>query len=104
MSAAGKKIRIIFSKTGNMRFISHLDLMRLFQRAVRRAGLPVAMTKGFSPHLKISITRALKLGVGSAGEEAIFHIDGRTDPGRFADLMNAKLPEGVKVLSAEETI
>ena len=104
MIASVKKIKATFSKTGDMRFISHLDLMRLFQRAVRRAGLPVAMTKGFSPHLRISITRALKLGVASTGEEAIFHIDGQIRPQEFADGMNAKMPEGVKVLSAEEII
>ena len=97
-------MKAIFSKTGDMRFISHLDLMRLLQRAVRRAGLPVAMTKGFSPHLRISVTRALKLGVASSGEEAVFHIDGDIKPHDFADRINAKLPEGVKVLSAEEII
>jgi len=97
-----RTLKAVFSKTGDMRFVSHLDLMRLFQRAVRRAGAPVTMTKGFSPHLKISITRALKLGVESAGEEAVFHMDGDMSPRDFADAMNAKLPEGVKILSAEE--
>ena len=58
-------MKTVFSKTGDMRFISHLDLVRLFQRACRRAGLPVAVTKGFSPRLKISILKALKLGVES---------------------------------------
>jgi radical SAM-linked protein len=104
VTASVKKIKVVFSKTGDMRFVSHLDLVRLFQRAVRRAGLPVAMTKGFSPHLRISITRALKLGVASTGEEAVFHIDGEVRPQDFTDLMNAKMPEGVKILSAEETV
>lgn len=97
-----RKLKVLFSKTGNMRFVSHLDLMRLFQRAVRRAGLPVTMTKGFSPHLKISITRALKLGVESSGEDAVFNVDKDIDAQYFADTMNAKLPEGVKIISAEE--
>ncbi len=96
------KLKIIFSKTGDMRFISHLDLMRLFQRAVRRAELPVTLTQGFSPHLKISITRALKLGVESSGEEAVFHMDRDMRPENFVDAMNAKLPEGVRIVSAEE--
>ena len=56
-----------------MRFISHLDLMRLFQRALRRVGLSVEITKGFSPHLKISIVRALKLGLESDNEECAHH-------------------------------
>jgi radical SAM-linked protein len=97
------KLKVTFSKTLDMRFVSHLDLVRLFQRAVRRAELPVTVTKGFSPHLKISITRALKLGVAAEGEEAVFHVDGRISPQAFADKMNAKLPEGVRIISAEET-
>ena len=96
------KIDFVFSKKGELKFISHLDLMRLFQRVVRRAEMPVTLTKGFSPHLKISITRALKLGVESSGEEAVFHMDQAVRPQDFTDLMNAKLPEGVKILSAEE--
>jgi radical SAM-linked protein len=97
-----RPLKAIFSKTGDMRFVSHLDLMRLFQRAVRRAEMPVTLTKGFSPHLKISITRALKLGVESSGEEAVFHMDQDVRPQDFVDAMNAKLPEGVRIMSAEE--
>lgn len=96
------KLKIVFSKTGDMRFVSHLDLMRLFQRAVRRAEMPVTLTQGFSPHLKISITRALKLGVESSGEEAVFHMDRQMRPEDFVGAMNAKLPEGVRIVSAEE--
>ena len=87
-----------------MRFISHLDLVRLFQRASRRAGLPVTVTKGFSPRLKISITKALKLGVESGAEEAVFGFDKDIVPEEFVSRMNDKLPEGVKVLKAEEMI
>lgn len=90
----------MFSKTGDMRFVSHLDLMRLFQRASRRAGLPVTVTKGYSPHLKISITRALKLGVESRGEEAVFYMDEMVAPEVFTSAMNDKLPDGVTVLKA----
>jgi len=85
-----------------MRFISHLDLMRLFQRASRRADLPVTLTQGFSPHLKISIAKALKLGVESPSEEATFYMDKRVEPEVFKESMNKQLPEGVKVVRAEE--
>jgi len=95
------KLKVIFSKTGDMRFISHLDLVRLFQRASRRAALPVTVTKGFSPHLKISITRALKLGVESRAEEAVFYLDKNLGPQDFTDSINAKLPDGVKIVKAE---
>ena len=85
-----------------MRFISHLDLVRLFQRASRRAKVPVTVTKGFSPRLKISITKALKLGQESHSEEVIFGFDNNILPEEFVKSLNNKLPEGVKVLRAEE--
>lgn len=95
------KIKVIFSKTGDLKFISHLDLMRLFQRAARRARLPVTVTKGFSPHLKISVTKALKLGIESMAEEAVFSMDAEVEPDIFMNSMNAALPPGVKVERAE---
>lgn len=96
-----EKIKVVFSKTGDMRFISHLDLMRLFQRASRRAHIPVTITKGFSPRLKISIMKALKLGVESAGEEAIFYLDEQMSPEYFLKAINRKLPDGIMIGSAE---
>ena len=82
-----------------MRFISHLDLMRLFQRALRRAGLPIAMTEGFSPHPKISFKSALKLGVESDNEEALFHINGWMKPEEFRERLQGQLPEGIRINS-----
>lgn len=84
-----------------MRFISHLDLVRLFQRASRRSNLPVTITKGFSPRFKISISRALKLGVESAHEEAVFSMDEAIKPDDFMKAINEKLPAGVLVICAE---
>ena len=100
--APAQKIKIIFSKTGDMRFISHLDLMRLFQRALRRAALPVVITKGFSPRIKMSILKALKLGVESRNEEAFFYFEEKVSTQDFIERMNKKLPAGVKVEAAEE--
>ncbi len=97
-----QKLKVTFSKTHDMRFTSHLDLVRLFQRASRRAGLPVEITKGYSPHLKISISRALKLGVESPAEEAIFYMDQVLDAGYFLKAINEKLPHGLSVLKTEE--
>ena len=85
-----------------MRFISHLDLVRLFQRALRRAGLPVTVTKGFSPRLKVSITKALKLGVESGHEEAVIYTDESVDTKNFIESINKQLPEGIKVTGAEK--
>lgn len=84
-----------------MRFISHLDLMRLFQRSLRRAGLPVTVTQGFSPHLKISIDRALKLGVESLDEKLTVHMSRLVEPASFVELLNKNLPEGIRINKAE---
>ena len=96
------KMESRFSKTGDMRFISHLDLMRLFQRALRRADLPVSITQGFSPHLKISIKRALKLGTESFDEALTVHMSKTVKPALFIELLNKNLPEGVRIAKAEE--
>ena len=97
-----RKIKAVFSKKGDMRFISHLDLLRLFQRALRRADLPVTITKGFSPHIKMSIKKAMKLGVESAHEEVVFYMDRDVRPGDFVESINDKLPLGVRVNDAED--
>lgn len=96
------KIKAIFSKTGDIRFISHLDLMRLFQRAIRRAGLPVVITKGFSPHVKISIVRALKLGIESGSEELIIHMNEAVAPDITLLSLNSKLPAGIRIKEMKE--
>ncbi len=85
-----------------MRYISHLDLMRLFHRALRRAGLPVVITKGFSPRIKMSVMKALKLGVESENEEAVFYMKENLAPQKFMDAINIELPDGVRVTSAGE--
>ena len=99
-----QKIRVIFSKTGDMKFISHLDLVRLFHRSARRARLPIEITKGFSPRLKINIIRALKLGVESQGEEAVFYMERPMAPQDMGLYINKKLPEGVRVEKCEEIL
>ena len=97
----GVKIEAVFSKAGDMRFISHLDLMRLFQRALRRANLPVAISQGFSPHLKISIKKALKLGVESMDETLTVQTSISIDEALFRKKLNGNLPEGVRIINAK---
>ena len=95
------RMEISFSKTGEMKYISHLDLMRLFQRASRRGSIPVTVTKGFSPHLKVSVKRALKLGKESKKEEASFSLDEHMSPAEFKEKLNQQLPQGIEVINAE---
>lgn len=80
-----------------MRFISHLDLMRLFMRALRRAGFPLKITEGFNPHPKFSIKRALKLGVESDNEEASLLLSEEVAPENFKERLQQQLPEGIKI-------
>lgn len=82
-----------------MKFISHLDLMRLFTRAFRRADLPIKLTKGFSPHPKFSIKRALKLGVESENEEAVVVLKEEIAPEDFKDRVQKQLPDGIEIKS-----
>jgi radical SAM-linked protein len=97
------KIKTVFSKTGDMKFISHLDLMRLFQRAMRRAALPVTISKGFSPHLKISIARAMKLGTESESEELTVNMSEPVAPAHLMESLNDNLPEGVRIKQIKES-
>jgi radical SAM-linked protein len=89
-----------FSKKGTMRFISHLDLMRLFTRAFRRADFPLKLSQGFSPHPKFSIKRALKLGLESEREEASIILQEEISPADFKNRLQAQLPEGIEIKNA----
>ncbi|MFA5275365.1 MAG: TIGR03936 family radical SAM-associated protein [Candidatus Omnitrophota bacterium] len=91
------KVTFIFSKTGWMKYISHLDLMRLFTRAMRRAGFALKMTEGFSPHPKFSIKRALKLGLESDNEEASVVLRENINLDNFKNNLEAQLPEGIRI-------
>ena len=91
------RVSFKFSKKANMRFISHLDLMRLFTRAMRRAEFPLKMTEGFSPHPKFSIKRALKLGLESDDEEAVIVLKEFIRPQEFQERLQKQLPEGISI-------
>ncbi|GAG09244.1 unnamed protein product, partial [marine sediment metagenome] len=69
-----------FEKKGSMVYISHLDLMTLFRRAIRRANLPFVLTKGFTPRVKISMPKALKVGSESTSEEMSFWLEEKNEP------------------------
>lgn len=89
--------RLQFSKTGRARYISHLDLMRTFQRAFQRADLTIKHTEGFNPHPFISILLPLSLGFSSKCEVLEFQLLGDTVPEEVPARLNAVLPEGITV-------
>lgn len=88
----------VFSKKGDMIFISHLDLMTLFRRALRRTGLPFVITGGFTPRVKISMPKALGLGKESEQEDLGLWLTQELDAREVKDAMNRELPEGVRIL------
>lgn len=91
--------RALFEKTGNAVYISHLDLMRLFQRAFKRAGLPLTHTQGFNPRPSVSIALPLSLGVESGCELLDFELEGeKVSSDEILTRLNGALIEGVKVL------
>ncbi len=89
--------RLLFSKTGRARYISHLDLMRTFQRAFQRADLTIKHTEGFNPHPFISILLPLSLGFSSECEVLEFQLLGETRHEEVPARLNAVLPEGITV-------
>ena len=96
------KIRIKFSKDGPVRFVGHLDTMRYFQKAIRRAGLPAAYSSGFSPHMIMSF--AAPLGVGTAGRGEYFDLE-LTEPVpvcQIIDRLNDQMAEGFRILNVVE--
>ncbi len=92
--------RLLFEKTGNAVYISHLDLMRLFQRAFKRAGLPLKHTQGYNPRPSVSIALPLSLGVESRCELLDFDLDGDSVANEeILVRLNDALVQGVNVLS-----
>ncbi len=89
-----------FSKEGEARFLSHHDLIRLFERALRRAGLPVRMTQGFNPHPKFAILSALPLGLEGEEEALEVHFDNPVPPAEALERLAAQLPPGITARSA----
>ena len=94
------KVRVKYSKTGPLKFISHLDVMRFFQKSIRRAGLDIAYTTGLSPHQVISFAAPMPLMLTSVAE--YFDAEFVTLPSHdeFIDRLNAAGTEHMKVLDA----
>jgi radical SAM family uncharacterized protein/radical SAM-linked protein len=93
--------RCAFTKLGRARFLSHLDLMRTLQRALRRAGVPLLLTQGFNPKPVMAFGPALALGIESAEEHVDFHSLERLDPEAVVEEVNRTLPEGLRFLSMD---
>ncbi len=95
-------IRVKFKRGEEVKFISHLDLMKVFERAIRRARLPIAYSQGFNPHPGMVFGLPLSVGVTSEAEYGDFDItDDSLSMNEFAQRLNAQLPQGLEILSAK---
>lgn len=93
------KIRIKFAKYGVMKFIGHLDTMRFFQKALRRAEIDVKYSEGFSPHQIMSFAAPLGVGIESFGEYMDIEVNSMTSPEDMKRALNQVMVEGIEILS-----
>lgn len=93
------KIRIKFAKYGTMKFIGHLDMMRFFQKAIRRADIDIRYSEGFSPHQIMSFAAPLGVGIESQGEYLDIEVNSLTTTEDMKNRLNRAMVEGVEVLA-----
>ncbi len=96
------KVRIKFAKEGMMKFIGHLDIMRYFQKAIRRAELPIAYSGGFSPHMILSFAAPLGVGITSLGEYFDMELTKDLPTEEIRSRLDHEMVEGMRVLSARK--
>ena len=93
-------IRFKFKKFGPVIYIGHLDIMRFFQKAIRRSGIDAAYTEGFSPHLKLSFAQPLSVGVETDGDYFDLEMNALPDMDEIVSLMNAQCVEGIEIVNS----
>ncbi len=93
------KIRIKFAKYGSMKFIGHLDVMRFFQKAIRRADIDIKYSAGFSPHQIMSFASPLGVGIESTGEYLDIEVNSITSPLEMNDALNKVMVDGMEILA-----
>ena len=97
-----QRFRVWFGKLGEMALVGHLDLVRLFDRAIRRASIAIAFTGGFHPGPRISLATALSLGSTSSGEIADFELTELMEKEEFQTKLAAQLPENIPIYKVED--
>ncbi len=95
------KVRIKFSKYGALKFIGHLDVMRYFQKAIRRSGIDIAYSEGFSPHQIMSFAAPLSVGHTSEGEYFDIEVIHFTDEADFKERLSSVMVEGIDILKVQ---
>lgn len=97
-----QRLRLTFSRSEELKYISHLDLMRLWQRALRRADIPLVYSQGFSPHPRLSLAAPLAVGVTSGGELIDIFLERRVSPHFFIKVISEQLPRGIDISEVAE--
>ena len=97
-----QRLRLTFSRGKELKYISHLDLMRLWQRALRRADIPLVYSQGFSPHPRLSLAAPLAVGVTSDGELMDIFLERRVSPHFFLKTVREQLPRGIDITEVVE--
>lgn len=97
-----QRIRLRYTKRGRLRFTSHRDFQRAFERALRRAEVPMAYSAGFTPHPKVSYANAAPTGTGSEAEYLEIQLAAERDPDKLRELLDASLPVGLDIVEAVE--
>ena len=97
-----QRLRLTFARGEEVKYVTHLDIMRLWVRALRRAGLPLAYSQGFTPHPQLSLAAPLAVGVTSEGELMDIELEGRMATRYFLARVDEQLPTGVRLLGVEE--
>lgn len=96
------RISFIFSRSRPLAYLSHLDMMRLFIRALRRSELPLAYSEGYNPHPRLNLALPLPLGVTASNEPGEVSFNENVSPDRFLQSMGKQLPDGLQLISAKE--
>jgi radical SAM-linked protein len=93
-----QRLRVRFNRGEEVKFISHLDIMRLWQRALNRAGVAIAYSEGFNPHPRLSLAVPLALGVTSEAELMDVFLEKWSSPHSFSAAVGRQLPRGIEIL------
>ncbi|MDY3118548.1 MAG: TIGR03936 family radical SAM-associated protein [Peptoniphilus sp.] len=92
------QLRLAFKKTGMIKFISHLDTIRVFNRAIQRTHIPILWSEGFNPHQKLSIAQPLSVGMESEFEVMDMEVEDGSDPEAVKKTLNRALPSGLEII------
>lgn len=97
-----QRLRVRYAKRGRARFASHRDFGRAFERALRRAAIPMAFSSGFTPHPRISYANAAPTGAASEAEYLEIGLAQQREPSWVRDALNAAMPEGLEIVTVVE--